>query len=476
MGASGQIYACCPELIGGGSGNLIAVDLPSGKVLWESKDLNLLCGVAPVKDDRVYATGEAGIYGISQETGKRLWEFRHDGLNYQPVIGAEGTVYAVSEKQGCYALDGQTGKQLWHFHDPRDPQGSEEEEEETSWGAFHYRPAAISADGTICLLKPTRRYKSDYDNRHDDGVWQNYTVYGLDGLTGQKLWEFASEPESEDYSVVYDGESYNILAVGLEGTLYIGMPWAVCALEGQSGRSLWQAKVQGEPLQQAAIGSDGAVYVACAGGNIRALDGRTGQKIWDIRLTPTDSDREGDIIFTGPAVGADGTIYVSAWDHMARPKVRVDAVYALSAQDGKKVWDCKLEGSVSELAIGSDGTLYFGAGGRLHALWTTSGREADSAWPMLGQNAQRTGLSGKAAAHYLANRSTITERNRLRAEECQRKCTEMGKLLAEAGAAEAAEKKKWLGKKDFSHARELYKKAAELGSDEAATKLKQLTA
>ncbi len=343
MGASGVIYAS-------GEGKLFAVDLPRGKVLWESNDLDLdSSGPPTVKDDRVCAVGKAGIYGISQETGKRLWEFRQDHLRSQPVIGADGTVYVVSKEQGCYSLNGQTGKELWHFRDPPNQQVSEEGCSGEGKERFYYRAAVSSGEGIVCLLKLTRRYKSDYDNRYRDGVWQNYTVYGLDGLTGQKLWEFASEPRSEDYSFPYDGKSYSLLAVGLEGTLYIGMPGGICALEGQSGRSLWQAEVQGEPVQQAAIGSDGALYVACAGGNVCALDARTGQKLWEIWLKLTAPESAKVHLSNGPAVGADGTIYVPAWYSDARSGV----VYALSAQDGRRVWDFKTEKHVRHPAIGS---------------------------------------------------------------------------------------------------------------------------
>ena len=64
----------------------------------------------------------------------------------------------------------------------------------------------------------------------------------------------------------------------------------------------------------------------------------------------------------------------------------------MNARTGVKKWEFETEGWVtSSPAIGADGTVYFGSwDGIFYAVHGSAG-PADSAWPMFGQNAQRTG-------------------------------------------------------------------------------------
>ena len=58
-----------------------------------------------------------------------------------------------------------------------------------------------------------------------------------------------------------------------------------------------------------------------------------------------------------------------------------------------KLWEFETGSAVSSSpAIGSDDTVYVGSGDRkLYAIKTDSKGLANSAWPMLGQNARHTG-------------------------------------------------------------------------------------
>ena len=89
-------------------------------------------------------------------------------------------------------------------------------------------------------------------------------------------------------------------------------------------------------------------------------------------------------MFSSPAIGADGTVYVGSDDKN---------VYALDGATGAKKWEFKTGGGVrSSPAIGADGTLYIGSiDKKVYAIKTDSTGPAKSPWPMFGQNAQRTG-------------------------------------------------------------------------------------
>ena len=73
-----------------------------------------------------------------------------------------------------------------------------------------------------------------------------------------------------------------------------------------------------------------------------------GAKKWEFQT--------GRSIFSSPAIGSDGTVYVGSWD---------GKVYALNGSTGAKKWEFQTEGRVgSSPAIGFDGTVYVGSGDR----------------------------------------------------------------------------------------------------------------
>ena len=82
------------------------------------------------------------------------------------------------------------------------------------------------------------------------------------------------------------------------------------------------------------------------------------------------------------------------WRSEFKPKVKpkVDPT-----KHERFLWEFKTGGSVfSSPAIGSDGTVYVGSvDKKLYAIKTDSKGPAKSPWPMRGQNAQHTGRAPK---------------------------------------------------------------------------------
>ena len=89
-----------------------------------------------------------------------------------------------------------------------------------------------------------------------------------------------------------------------------------------------------------------------------------------------------------PTIGSDGTVYIGSWDNK---------LYAINGKTGDKLWEFETGNWVSSSpAIGSDGTVYVGSNDKkLYAIKTNSKGPAKSPWPMFGQNAQRTGRALK---------------------------------------------------------------------------------
>ena len=101
-----------------------------------------------------------------------------------------------------------------------------------------------------------------------------------------------------------------------------------------------------------------------------------GTPIWEFETSNT--------VFSSPAIGSDGTVYVGSFDNK---------LYAINGQSGDKLWEFETGDRVaSSPAIGSDGTVYVGSwDNKLYAIKTDSKGPAKSPWPMFGQNARHTG-------------------------------------------------------------------------------------
>jgi outer membrane protein assembly factor BamB len=94
-----------------------------------------------------------------------------------------------------------------------------------------------------------------------------------------------------------------------------------------------------------AIGADGTVYVGSTDGNVYALNPADGSVKWSFAT--------GGSVLSSPAIGADGTVYFGGDDGY---------VYALNPADGSVKWSHATGGSVlSSPAIGADGTVYIGS-------------------------------------------------------------------------------------------------------------------
>ena len=142
-----------------------------------------------------------------------------------------------------------------------------------------------------------------------------------------------------------------------------------------AGDKLWEFKTGHQVYSSPAIGSDGTVYVGSADKKLYAINGKTGVKLWEFET--------GDAVESSPAIGSDGTVYVGSYDKK---------LYAINSKTGVKLWEFETGDEVYSPAIGSDGTVYVGSlDKKLYAIKTDSKGPAKSPWPMFGHNAQRTG-------------------------------------------------------------------------------------
>jgi cyclophilin family peptidyl-prolyl cis-trans isomerase/outer membrane protein assembly factor BamB len=124
------------------------------------------------------------------------------------------------------------------------------------------------------------------------------------------------------------------------------------------GKLKWEFETGGRVFSSPAIGSGGTVYVGSEDKKLYAINGQSGVKLWEFKT--------GDWVASSPAIGSDGTVYVGSHDNK---------LYAINGKTGVKLWEFETGGSVySSPAIGSDGTVYVGSeDNKLYAINGQSG-------------------------------------------------------------------------------------------------------
>src|SRR4030095_13127766 len=109
--AGGVVY------VGGGNGDLAALDLDSGKLKWKYSTGNLIGESSPAVGADAVFVGDLGglMHAVRIVDGKALWVFKTASeIKSSPVL-ADGAVLFGSYDGNLYAVDQKSGKLRWKF-------------------------------------------------------------------------------------------------------------------------------------------------------------------------------------------------------------------------------------------------------------------------------------------------------------------------------------------------------------------------
>lgn len=290
----------------------------------------------------LWNTGRSAVNG--PKTNALKWSFstgraeKEGGIETDPVIGPDGTVYLGANNGIFYGLDPETGEVRWAF-----PTGFD------SFGI--YSTPAILKDGTVVF---------GAKDGHVYGVRPPST-----GLLGELRWRVDLKTTIQTSP-----------GVGSDGTIYLGADdWRLYAITPPQGpgpaRVKWSFATKGDLISSPAVGPDGTIYVGSMDGKVYALqEPATGQREPRVRWSfgSGSAGKTGGFENT-PALDGTGKLVIGGNDGL---------VYVLNAATGEKLWTFKSGfteyGIFSSAALGVDGTVYIGPkDGWLYALRESRG-------------------------------------------------------------------------------------------------------
>ena len=293
-----------------------------------------------IADGRVYAAAvRGGVYALDLQTGKTVWHFESKlPLSGGPGVG-DGLVVAGSLEGDVVALDAATGAQKWtakvsneviaaptigqgmvlvHSNDGR-VTAFDEASGERRWFWNHDMPNLTVRGNDAPLLGPGYVFVGN-----DDG-----TLTALSLADGRSLWETpVAEAEGRtelERMADVDGTP------SLDGTTLYATSYKrkTTAIEGPSGRALWQHDAGGPG--RVAVATD-RVVVSDASGSVWALDKNSGGAFWQQDKLKnrglTSPAVQGDYAVVGDYDGYVHWLRLSDGAFAARKRVGGDAVKA----------------------------------------------------------------------------------------------------------------------------------------------------
>ena len=290
--------------------------------------------------------------GRSSHTGptsdRLKWTFstgRRDekgGIETDPVIGPNGTVYFGANNGIFYALDSETGDIRWVFP--------------TGFDIFAiYSSPFVDRQGTV------------YFGAKDGNVYA-LRAPGK-GIMAEVVWSFnIGTTIQTSPTFTPDGT----LVIGADDWAYYG----ITPPRGTTGPKVkWRFQTQGTLITSPAVDSEGTVYVASMDGKVYALEtpkeaGQPVKVLWSFSSGERD-DKGG--FENAPAIDQDGTLYIGGNNGI---------LYAFDSKTGKVKWTFdgvaqagyKTYAIFSSAAIGADRTIYFGGkNGILYVLRESRG-------------------------------------------------------------------------------------------------------
>lgn len=275
--AAGRVYIT--DLVnrrgGRGTERVQCLDADTGKVQWTHEypvtyTISYPAGprATPTVDgDRVYTVGAVGdLFCLDTETGKVVWKknFPEDyqtnlptwGMAAAPLVDGRQLIVLVGGANGALVVsfDKTSGKELWRALD--DPE-------------IGYSPPVIY----------------EYGGRRELIIWHPSAISALDPQSGKVLWEVPFQVQAGLTAPMPRRVGDDRLFVT---SFYNGPRMVQVSDDGTSAKVLWRGNSDSEKktdklhsIIPTPLIKDGCIFGVCSYGQLRCLDVKTGERIWE---------------------------------------------------------------------------------------------------------------------------------------------------------------------------------------------------
>jgi len=261
-----------------GTERAVCLDETTGKVLWTREWPADYAGLMPtyatgpratptVDGDRVYVLGAKGaLFCLKSATGEVVWkvDFVEDyhttvptwGMIGAPLVDGDRLIALVGGAPDAkvVAFDKRTGREIWRAL----PSDSE---------PGYNPPVIVAAGGRRQLI-----------------IWHPKGVASLDPATGALLWETPFEVQMglTVATPVFD-RGRLLVSSFFDGSMLLDLdPDRPAARVAWRGRSRSEIETDGlHALITTPVLAGGHVYGVCSYGQLRALDAKTGERLWE---------------------------------------------------------------------------------------------------------------------------------------------------------------------------------------------------
>lgn len=310
---------------------VFAVDLSSGKILWNYKgdSPDFFADTAAAGEGKIFVRvtnssqlkkmSEGFIYALDENTGQFLWKYQtKKQITHSNPLFAEGKVFVGDEAGSVYAIDAKAGKLVW----------------QQQLEAYQIHSSPSYDNGVIYVGTETA---DESGGRSDRGSY----LYALDAKDGRTLWQFESDWRSNEMPNLIHGTpaiSNGIVYFGSENGYFY-------ALNKTDGKLIWKkiitkgVKTSASQARSAglvgvstapALGY-GKIFIGTWEGNFLALDQKDGKTVWEYPYGTEGTDSS--------AVLADGKVCLGSLDF-----------YCFNQENGKVLWKEQLGGPSAALS------------------------------------------------------------------------------------------------------------------------------
>jgi polyvinyl alcohol dehydrogenase (cytochrome) len=329
---------------------------------------------------------DGNLYAIEIASGSVLWTYQTGAAVMEPnlqiplgitgsALSEEGVVYVGDAAANLHAVDAATGQSIWTTL-------LDEQENASIWSS------PIAFNGLLYIGVASVAKEEGFRG----------SVCAIDAATGQLAWQTFMVPEGEDgagvFAVPAIDETRGTLYVGTqnaytEGLDSTGNPISIVALDAAGGDLVWAfnaaIETDTDPTEDVGFSASPNLFTATIDGVDRdlvgngqksgdfwVLDRDTGEVVWSVTVSPAG--------FLGGMEGtsavANGVIAVPATDWPEFEGPAAGMVTALDAATGTELWSNPQDApAASPASISVDVVLHAGMDGILHAYNLSDGEE-----------------------------------------------------------------------------------------------------